>query len=153
VNVDHAAVPRKAGRAFSIVDRRTTFMNRNTTIGDALKYLDQNIERFRSARFMLEALIHGPDDPGKPPTPPASAVNAAVRVRTGLSVANAAIDILRAANRPMHALAEIVPALQAAGYKVHPHGLATTLLRTGQVVRVARGTFALREHGERDFAA
>ena len=132
-------------------------MNKNNTIGDALRYLDQNIEKFRGLKFALEALIHpgqGPADPNRPPTPPASAVNAAAYARTGLGVATAAVAILEAAERPLHGLTEIVPALEAAGYRVSRHALATTLLRNARIVRVGRGTYALRERVERaGFAA
>jgi hypothetical protein len=122
-------------------------MNRNTTIGDALKYLDSSIERFRGLKFALEALItpSSAPDPGRPPSPPASAINAAAYARTGQGVGAAAISILEAAQRPLHGLTEIVPALESAGYRVSRHALATTLLRTSRIVRVARGTYALRE--------
>jgi hypothetical protein len=110
-------------------------MNKNTTIADVLTHLDQRIENLRGLKFGLEALVHAPaapTDPNLPPTPPASAVNAATHARTGQSVATAAITILEAAQRPLHGLTEVVPALEAAGYRVSRNGLATTLLRTGR---------------------
>ena len=126
-------------------------MNRNTTLGELLKYLDAQIEAHRRAKFAIEALLHppsGPTDPDLPPTPPASAVNAATLARTGRSVGAAAISVLEVARRPMHGLSEIVPELEAAGYRVSRGGLTTTLLRTGRIVRVGRGIYALREDGQ-----
>lgn len=128
-------------------------MNKNATVDDLLQLLDRKIEDYRHLKFAVEAIVHPgkrPTNPSLPPTPPASAVNAATHARTGQSVGSAALAILRAANRPMHGLSELVPALERQGYRVSRHGLATTLLRTGQVVRTGRGTFAARELHERN---
>lgn len=123
-------------------------MNKNTTIGEALKRLEKDIDDFRRVKFALEGLIQPGVSRTGPNGLPASAVNASVHARTGQSVAVAALAILSAANRPLHGLTEIVPALEAQGFHVHPHGLATTLLRSGLIVRVGRGTFALREEAK-----
>jgi hypothetical protein len=57
----------------------------------------------------------------------------------------AAVEILRTAGRPMHGLQELLPALEAQGYVIGSRaGFGTGLLRTGQIVRTAPGTFAYK---------
>jgi hypothetical protein len=61
------------------------------------------------------------------------------------TIAAASLEILRAAGRPLHGLREILPALEAQGIKIkHKAGLATVLMRTGEVERTSPGTFAVR---------
>ena len=61
------------------------------------------------------------------------------------TIAAASLEILRAAGRPLHGLREILPALEAQGIKIkHKAGLATVLMRTGEVDRTSPGTFAVR---------
>jgi hypothetical protein len=49
----------------------------------------------------------------------------------------------------MHGGRELVPALEAQGHKVNnPNGLATTILRTGEVERTSPGTFAYKGGGK-----
>jgi uracil phosphoribosyltransferase len=100
-------------------------MGRDTTIGELLALLKSEITDRKALVDKLESMVGA-----EPPT------------RTkGLALA--AVEILRAAGRPMHGLHEILPALQARGFVLRSRaGFATTLLRTGQVRRTAPGTFA-----------
>jgi hypothetical protein len=62
-----------------------------------------------------------------------------------LSFARAAIEVLKVTGRPVHGTRELLPVLEVLGYTLkHRSGLPTVLMRTGQVERVAPGTFALR---------
>jgi hypothetical protein len=116
-------------------------VNDRTTIGDAKTDLRQRIANQQTALHILEALTA--PMPRSTVGPSHTEGTPARKRRNNVGVGRAAIEILRRAGRPMHGLSEIVPALQAAGYHVHAHGLATTLLRTGLVERTGRGTFAV----------
>jgi hypothetical protein len=60
-------------------------------------------------------------------------------------IGQAALEVLRQAGRPMHGLREVLPIIEQQGFHVRSRsGFATLLVRTGQVVRVAPGTFAFR---------
>lgn len=99
-------------------------MDRNMTVGDLVSLLRREIEQRQSLLAELESRIDA----------------APVTRKKGAGVA--AVEILRAAGRPMHGLGEILPQLQTSGYELASKaGFATLLLRTGQVRRTAPGTF------------
>lgn len=122
------------------------------SIGSVIALLRKEIAERQTALYMLEALIAGGTSPASaangvplPPLPVAAASGPQRRKRPTQSIARAAVELLRATGRPMHGLREIIPALEAQGYKFkHKTGLATTLMRTGKVDRTAPGTFALK---------
>lgn len=109
-------------------------MDRDTTVREFVCALKREIEERRTLIAALEARV-GSDEKPEPASP---------RVcRTGMT--SAVLDILREAGRPMHALNEVIPALEARGFTVRSKGgFATLMLRTGQVVRTAPGTYALK---------
>jgi hypothetical protein len=113
-------------------------MNDRTTLAEAKAAYREQIATATRALHLLEAITTAPLPRGAMPAPRVP------RPERRLSVARAAIEMLARAQRPLHGMTEIVPHLQAEGYNVHAHGLATTLLRTGLVERVSRGTFALK---------
>ena len=91
-------------------------MDRNMTVGDLVSLLRREIEQRQSLLAELESRL--------------DAAPAVRRKGAGL----AAVEILRAAGRPMHGLGEILPALQTEGYELNSRaGFATLLLRTGKV--------------------
>jgi len=85
---------------------------------------------------MLEALVTPRAAPQARGHPPPNGIYAA------------ALEILRAAGRPMHGLSEILPALEARGLVVSRYALAGNLMRTGAVERTGRGTFGLKKGGD-----
>jgi len=100
-------------------------MTRDTTVRDLVSLLRREIADRQALVERLEAIVGT-----EPPT------------RTK-GIGAAAVEILRDAGRPMHARGEILPALEARGFKPKSTaGFATTLLRTGQIRRTAPGTFA-----------
>jgi hypothetical protein len=122
-----------------------------TPIGVTLTLLRKERDERNTAIAILEALIAQGVSPSSPVnvagvTPITTVGVGGKKYRAGKkgrqSVASAALAILRAAGRPMHGLREIVPALEAQGYKLkHKAVLATTLMRSGDVERTAPGTF------------
>jgi len=121
-----------------------------TPIGVTLTLLRKERDERNTAIAILEALIAQGVSPSSPVTvagvTPVITTVGGKKYRAGkkgrASVASAALAILRAAGRPMHGLREIVPALEAQGYKLkHKAGLATTLMRSGDVERTSPGTF------------
>jgi hypothetical protein len=111
-------------------------MNRETSVGDLLSQLKREIaDRQRMVDEIATRLV---DEP-KP--------------RRGGYTA-AAVEVLRAAGRPMHALREVIPAIEAKGFAIGTRaGFATALLRTGKIVRTAPGTFAYQANTTADDAA
>jgi hypothetical protein len=100
-------------------------MDRNMTVGDLVSLLRREIAQRQSLLKELESRL--------------DAAPSARKKGAGL----AAVEILRAAGRPMHGLGEILPALHTSGYEINSKaGLPALLLRTGQVRRTAPGTFA-----------
>lgn len=122
-------------------------MNEQTPIGSAIAQLKREIAERQSALAILQALVEkvpAPTANGHPPRghPPRE---------TGL--VRAAVAVLKAAGRPMHGVSEVIPALEAQGYRVkHRSGFSSLLLRTGEVLRTAPGTFAYRSVPEDDGA-
>lgn len=109
-------------------------MNRETSVGELLATLKTEIAERQQLVDALEARV-GPE------------------VRGSRGMGAAAVEILRAAGRPMHGIRDILPALEAQGYRLPSKaGFATTLMRTGQIVRVAPGTFAYEERREKNDA-
>ena len=102
-------------------------MDRQTSVGDFLSTLKREIEERQRLVSELEARV------GAEPAPR----------KTGHT--HAAVEILREAGRPMHGLDEVLPALEAMGYRpVSRAGFGTGLLRTGKIIRTAPGTFAYK---------
>jgi hypothetical protein len=121
-------------------------MHSETPIGAAIALLKKEIAEKQAALNVLEGLVTQDSSGGA--RPPSN--GAASRARRGkkTTVGKAAVEILRASARPMHGIREIIPALESDGYKVkHKAGLATTLLRTGEIERTAPGTFAFKGGG------
>ena len=126
-------------------------------IGTVMAMLRKRIEDMQSALAVLEALVAGGTETAPMeyvswtvpiPGPGSVEPTRKRRRRKRMSVGDAAVELLRAAGRPMHGLREIVPALLADGFKIaNPSGLATSLMRTGLVVRTAPGTFGLKGGG------
>ena len=113
-------------------------MNRETTIGDFVSLLKREIEERQTIIAALEARL------GSEPAIPAAP---APRGKRSAGIGAAAVKILREVGRPMHGLGEILPALEARGFTVaHRAGFATTLMRTGEIDRVAPGTYAAKPH-------
>src|SRR5271166_5025820 len=123
----------------------------DTPIGVLMTTLEKEIEERKTLVAMLRAVMAT----GVSPTTSFAASGGAVvpitsvthRRRGGKkpSIAAASIEILRRAGRPMHGLREIMPALEAQGIRMrYKAGLATILIRTGEVERTAPGTFALK---------
>jgi hypothetical protein len=120
-------------------------MNREMPIGAAIALLKKEIADRQSALSVLEALVAQGVQAG----PSTTASGTAQRARRGgkkLSVGKASVEILRAAGRPMHGGRELIPALEAQGYRIKHKGagMATTLLRTGEIERTSPGTFAFK---------
>jgi hypothetical protein len=64
------------------------------------------------------------------------------RRRGGNSIVSSALSILREGGRPMHALSEILPALEAKGHTgVQISNLYSMIMRSGHAVRTAPGPF------------
>jgi hypothetical protein len=121
-------------------------MRADMPIATVIAILKKEIADRQAALSVLEGLV-APGTPGVSPV--ATPTNGTgVRGKRGgkkLAIGKAAVEILRSAGRPMHGLREVMPALEAQGYKIkHKAGLATTLLRTGEVERTAPGTFAFK---------
>lgn len=125
-------------------------LSREMPIGAAIALLKKEIADRQSALFILEGLVAQGIQTAPVAAATANGLNTRGRKGKGkLSLAKAGVEILRAAGRPMHGGRELVPALEAQGYKVkHPNGLATTLMRTGEVKRTDPGTFAYKEGAE-----
>jgi hypothetical protein len=115
-------------------------MNRNTTIAEAIATLKRRAADQLTAVSMFEALI-APSAPRPDAAHPGTRRRR--RRREGSTIAEIAVEILREAQRPLHGGTELLAQLEARGVKVRPSGLATSLLRTGEIERVARGTFGL----------
>src|SRR5579884_4313785 len=102
-------------------------MDRDMSVGDLVSLLKQEIAERQKLVEQLRARL------GETSTPRKS------------GVAAEAVEILRSAGRPMHGLREILPELQRRGFVPGSRaGFATALLRTGNVIRTAPGTFAYR---------
>jgi hypothetical protein len=109
-------------------------MDRETTIGDFVSLLKQEIAERQKLVDELESRV------GKEPR---------ATSRSGLGAE--AIEILRAAGRPMHGLHELLPELERRGYTMRSRGnLAGALLSTKRITRTAPGTFALKPNGSAD---
>ena len=109
-------------------------MTRDMTVGDLVSLLKREIADRQRLVDDLEARV------APKPTGP--------RVPRKTSVASATAEILRETGRPMHGLDEIFPELSRRGLAPRSRaGFATTLLRTGEIVRTAPGTYALRDAG------
>ncbi len=124
-------------------------MNAQTPIGVAITLLRKEIDERKTALSILEALVAQGVTALPAVANGAGPASRGGRRRGGRggkqTVGQAAVAIMRAAGRPLHGLREIIPALEAQGYKIsHRAGLATTLLRTGEVVRTSPGTFAVK---------
>jgi hypothetical protein len=119
-------------------------MRAEMPIATAIAILKKEIADKQAALSVLEGLV----TQGAPSINAPSANGVTVRARRGgkkLAIGKAAVEILKTAGRPMHGIREVMPALEAQGYKIkHKAGLATTLLRTGEVERTAPGTFAFK---------
>ena len=115
-------------------------MRTDMPIGTAIAMLKKEIAEKQAALSVLETLVANGSNAAAQGTGPRPR-----RGRPTQSVGAAAVDILKATGRPMHGLREILPALLDQGYKIkHRAGLATTLLRTGEIERTAPGTFAVK---------
>jgi hypothetical protein len=119
------------------------------TVGALAASVRKEIEERQAFLAMLEGVMANGVSPSTPfPNGAANGVQAGGRPRRGgkkQSIAVASLEILRQAGRPLHGLRELLPQLEAQGLKVkHKAGLATVLMRTGQVERTAPGTFALK---------
>jgi hypothetical protein len=103
-------------------------MDSELTVKALVCLLKREIEERRALVAALEARV------GEAPQPAR---------RTGVSAA--AVEILREVGRPMHGLGEILPMLKARGFDVSKRaGFASVVMRSGQVVRTAPGTYALK---------
>jgi hypothetical protein len=124
-------------------------LNQDMPIGSAIALLKKEIDDRQRALTALEAMVSQSAGRGAVAQVNGHAPRAAPTSGRGgkrPKIGEAAVEILRAAGRPMHGLREVLPALEAQGYKIsHRAGLATMLLRTKRVVRTAPGTFALKE--------
>jgi hypothetical protein len=125
-----------------------------TPISVVMTTLQKEIDERKSMLAMLQALVASGASPSAPFTNGgvgAPIITSGIRKRGSKRVGGvgaAAVQVVRAAGRPLHGLREIIPALEAQGYKIkHRAGLATTLLRTGALERVAPGTFGLKGGG------
>jgi hypothetical protein len=106
-------------------------MVQEMTVQALVCLLEREIEERRTLVAALRARMGG-----EPKAAPAAR-------RTGVGAA--VVAILREAGRPMHGLGEILPALNARGFEVSRRaGFASVVLRTGQTVRTAPGTYALK---------
>ena len=118
------------------------------TVGALAATIRKEIEERKTFLAMLDAVMAQGVSPSTPYTGSSAVpITSAERRRGGKkpSVAAASLEILREVGRPMHGLRELLPAVEARGLKVkHKAGYATTLMRTGQIDRVAPGTFALK---------
>jgi hypothetical protein len=120
-------------------------MQRNMPVGAAIDLLRKEIAEKQSVLAALEAMVTAGTESTAHALPTNGAPKPGARRGKKLSVARAGLEILKTAGRPMHGLREIVPALEAQGYKIkHRAGFATVLLRTNQVERTAPGTFKLK---------
>jgi hypothetical protein len=108
-------------------------MDSELTVKALVCQLKREIEERRTLLAGLEARC-GEEPETQQPTPAR---------RTGMTAA--AVEVLREVGRPMHGLGEILPALKARGFDVSKRaGFASVIMRSGQVVRVAPGTYALK---------
>jgi hypothetical protein len=131
----------------------TININRNTPIGAAIATLKKEAADRQSAAAILEALIATVT--GEPTSPAEEGPRHRRRGKRGAGCGQAAIEIIRAAGRPLHGLTEILPALEARGYRIERSGLPTTLMRTKRIRRTAPGTFGLKDalYASNDVAA
>ncbi len=119
-------------------------LHKNMPIGAAIAALKREVADRQSALAILEALL-APSGQSAPTTTNGTTRRRRKGKRRGGS-ARLAVEIIRAAGRPMHGLTEIIPALEARGLKFkNPSGLATALMRTGEIERTAPGTFGLKD--------
>lgn len=126
-------------------------LNPEMTLTAGIAAMEKEREALGTAISMLRALIASGVSPG---TVVGTSNGVVVPITPGKrprrggkkpSIAAASLEILRQAGRPMHGLRELLPALEAMGLKVkHKAGLATILMRTGEVVRTSPGTFAMK---------
>jgi hypothetical protein len=126
-------------------------LNPGTTIAAAIAAMQKEREALGTAISVLQALVANGVSPSTAVGVSGGVVvpfTAGRRARRGgrkPSIAQASIDILRAAGRPLHGLRELIPELEAQGVRIkHKSGLATTLMRTGEVERTAPGTFRFK---------
>ncbi len=121
-------------------------LHRNMPIAAAIAALKKEAADRQSAAAILEALIATVGS-----EPRSVGDDGPRRRRRGKrrdGSARVAIEIIRAAGRPLHGLREIVPALEARGFHIKKSGLPTTLMRSGGIERTAPGTFGLKAAAE-----
>ena len=116
-------------------------MHSNMRIGAVIAQLRKEIADKQTALATLEALVAGNESP-----PESAPVKMPVERQYGMG--KAAVEILKAAGRPLHGRRELLPALEAKGFKVRTTHIATMLMRTKQVTRTAPGTFAYKPNGK-----
>ena len=117
-------------------------LTREMSVAAAIAQLKKEVADRQAAAAILEALVTHR-------ALPTSGIDSPPAEREGQrpSVAEAAVQILRTAGRAMHGSSELLPMLMADGYQIRANSLGSAILRTGQVVRTARGVFAFRDPG------
>jgi hypothetical protein len=121
-------------------------VNKNMTIAAAISALKKEAAERLSAASILEAVTaSGVSEVGvSEPAPASNDGRRRTRRKRGEGAGRVAVEIIRNAGRPLHGLTEIVPALEARGIKIRSSGLPTCIMRTGQAIRVAPGTYGLK---------
>jgi len=114
-------------------------MDSTTTIGDAITLLEREIEDRRRALSVLKAMV-GLSPSQLPLTGTNKPANGSAS-RKAVTVGGAAVEILQAAGRPLHAMRELLPLIQERGIKVSKTTLPTALSRQKALKKVEAGVW------------